>query len=100
MNVISATMTRELRTVLDGFRDDAAARVIVFASAGPEFVAAADLAFAAVKHALPADDLATGLVRENDAWASLIELPAARELMGRRWQAGRRNPPVSAASKH
>ncbi|MEU1048391.1 enoyl-CoA hydratase/isomerase family protein [Streptomyces sp. NPDC005897] len=37
VNVLDATMMRELRTVLDGFRDDASIRVVVFSSADPEF---------------------------------------------------------------
>lgn len=236
VNVISTTMMRELRTALEGFRDDASVRVIVFASADPEFflahvdmligeemdvlgelaaaapagvnvfqavgellrrqpqvtivelagkargggaefVAAADMAFAAVetaglgqietlmgivpggggtqylrdrvgrnraleivlaadlfdaetaaaygwvnravpaadlrrfvdrvahniaalpegviaavKHALPANDLAAGLARENDAWASQIGLPTAQKLMGAALQKGAQTP--------
>jgi len=37
VNVLDATMMRELRTVLGAFRDDASIRVVVFSSADPEF---------------------------------------------------------------
>ncbi|MEU1869654.1 enoyl-CoA hydratase/isomerase family protein [Streptomyces sp. NPDC019793] len=37
VNVLDATMMRELRTVLDDIRDDASIRVVVFSSADPEF---------------------------------------------------------------
>ncbi|MGC0409881.1 enoyl-CoA hydratase/carnithine racemase [Streptomyces sp. SAI-195] len=37
VNVLDATMMRELRTVLDDIRDDASVRVVVFSSADPEF---------------------------------------------------------------
>ncbi|MET7320344.1 enoyl-CoA hydratase/isomerase family protein [Streptomyces sp. NPDC005549] len=37
VNVLDATMMRELRTVLDDFGDDASIRVVVFSSADPEF---------------------------------------------------------------
>ncbi|UOZ07059.1 enoyl-CoA hydratase/isomerase family protein [Amycolatopsis sp. WQ 127309] len=37
VNVLGATMMRELRTLLDGLRDDPSVRVIVFAGADPEF---------------------------------------------------------------
>ncbi|MFH8440817.1 enoyl-CoA hydratase/isomerase family protein [Streptomyces sp. NPDC018026] len=37
VNVLDATMMRELRTVLDAFRDDPSIRVVVFSSADPEF---------------------------------------------------------------
>ncbi|CAM5603598.1 Enoyl-CoA hydratase/isomerase family protein OS=Streptomyces tendae OX=1932 GN=GUR47_24425 PE=4 SV=1 [Streptomyces tendae] len=37
VNVLDATMMRELRTVLDALRGDASVRVIVFSSADPEF---------------------------------------------------------------
>jgi enoyl-CoA hydratase/carnithine racemase len=37
VNVLGATMMRELRTLLDGFRGNQSVRVIVFASADPEF---------------------------------------------------------------
>ncbi len=36
---------------------------------------------AAAKQALPPDDLAAGLARENDAWAGLFVLPAAERLI-------------------
>jgi enoyl-CoA hydratase/carnithine racemase len=36
---------------------------------------------AAAKHAIVPDDLAAGLVRENDAWAGLIFQPAAQRLI-------------------
>ena len=36
---------------------------------------------AAAKRAVPADDLASGLVRENGAWADLFTLPAAEALI-------------------
>lgn len=36
---------------------------------------------AAVKQALPADDLTAGYLREHDAWASQVESPAVRKLM-------------------
>ncbi|MFJ5992916.1 enoyl-CoA hydratase/isomerase family protein [Lentzea sp. NPDC092896] len=37
VNVLGTTMMRELRGLLDGFRDDPSVRVVVFASADPEF---------------------------------------------------------------
>ena len=36
----------------------------------------------AAKRALPADDFKEGLLRENDAWATTISLPAAQRLIG------------------
>lgn len=37
---------------------------------------------AAAKHAIAADDLADGLLRENDAWAGLVFRPATGRLIG------------------
>ena len=44
------------------------------------------------KIALPPADLRQGLVRENDAWAALVGLPATAKLMGDALQAGAQTP--------
>lgn len=56
---------------LDGFVDRLARHI----AALPEGV------IAAAKHAMAADDLADGLLRENDAWAGLVFRPATARLI-------------------
>lgn len=46
----------------------------------------------AAKHALPAEHLTEGLLRENEAWAAQVALPAARQLMGRGLRDGAQTP--------
>jgi enoyl-CoA hydratase/carnithine racemase len=47
---------------------------------------------AAAKQALPADDLAEGLLRENDAWAAALARPAAQHLITGGLRAGAQTP--------
>jgi enoyl-CoA hydratase/carnithine racemase len=47
---------------------------------------------AAAKQALPADDLAEGLLRENDAWAATLARPAAQHLITGGLRAGAQTP--------
>ncbi|MEV0906973.1 enoyl-CoA hydratase/isomerase family protein [Streptomyces hokutonensis] len=46
----------------------------------------------AAKRALPADDFKEGLLRENDAWATTISLPAAQRLIGEGLRDGAQTP--------
>jgi enoyl-CoA hydratase/carnithine racemase len=46
----------------------------------------------AAKHSLPADDFTEGLLRENDAWASTLSLPAAQHLISKGLQGGAQTP--------
>lgn len=46
----------------------------------------------AAKHSLPADDFTEGLLRENDAWASTLSLPAAQHLISGGLQNGAQTP--------
>ncbi|HUQ56053.1 enoyl-CoA hydratase/isomerase family protein [Lentzea sp.] len=52
----------------------------------------ADGVVAAAKRALPPTDFGSGLVVENDAWASLVGRPAARQLMEDALVAGAQTP--------
>lgn len=55
---------------------------------GAEFVAAADMAFAAVETAGRGE----GLLRENDAWVATFSLPAAQRLISGGLRDGAQTP--------
>jgi enoyl-CoA hydratase/carnithine racemase len=57
-----------------------------------DIAALADGVVAAAKRALPPTDFGDALVVENDAWAGLVGLPAARQLMGDALAAGAQTP--------
>ncbi|MFI1754257.1 enoyl-CoA hydratase/isomerase family protein [Streptomyces sp. NPDC020571] len=73
VNVLDATMMRELRTVLDDFRDDASIRVVVFSSADPEFfLAHVDMRIA--EHMDVLEELAASAPPDVNVFQALGEL--------------------------